>query len=109
MSNTRQAKACPRCGTMTLLDSKACAICGHEFRTNTDEPRPAFDFNRTQQMTLPLPTTRPEHERVTSVEEDFSFAEPEPPQERLNAPAILMAVIIALLLFALVWWFVRQM
>lgn len=109
MTSPRQAKTCPRCGTMTLQDSKTCAICGHEFHTNADEPRPIIDFNRTQMMTLPSPTTRPERERVTSEEEDFSFAEPEPPQERLNGPAIVMAVIIALLLFAFVWWFVRQL
>lgn len=96
---------------MTLVDSKTCAICGHQFHTNADEPRPVLDMNRTQMMTLPATVARPDRERVTSAEEDFrpTDSEPDLPRERLNTPAILMAVVIALLLFALVWWFIRQL
>lgn len=109
MSTPRQAKTCPRCGTMTLVDSKACAICGHEFHTSADEPRPVLDRNRTQMMTLPAPVARPDRERVPSAEEDFLLTDAELPRERLNTPAVLMAVLIALLLFSLVFWFARQL
>jgi len=94
---------------MTLLDSKACAICGHEFRSNTDEPRPVLDFNRTQMMTLPAPVARSVPERVPSAEEEFTFSEADLPRDQMNGPAIFMAVLIALLLFTLVWWLVSQM
>lgn len=109
MSSPRQAKTCPRCGTMTLLDSKACAICGHEFRTNADEPKAVLDLHRTQMMTLPAAVVRSERERVPPAEEDFFLTDPEMPRERLNGPAIIMAIVIALLLFTFVWWFVRQL
>ena len=94
---------------MTLLDSKTCAICGHAYHTNAEEPRPVLDINRTQMMTLPAPVTRTERERVPSSAEDFGLNDDELPRERLNTPAILMAVVIALLLFIFAWWFVHQL
>ena len=65
------------------------------------------DLNRTQMMTLPPAEAWPTPAPITEGPVPLPLSKP--PRERLSVPAVAMAVGIALVLFTLTVWFVRQL
>lgn len=108
MSEVRQAKYCPECGTMTHLDTPVCANCGHQFHTGVDVPPDAQpsseddEFNKTQMFTMsPLLMRRPDDPAPPVLAGEFT------PLARLRrlSPArrVLLTIGILAVLAGLVW------